>query len=163
MSVRPLLLVVVCGLAAAACRGPADPVAELLAELERAVEARDAEALSARLAADFEGRDGMSRDRALETARRLLLGYQEATLEIYEVVQEPTEAGARVRFWAEFSGRARRLGGLAGLLPPGAVYLFELELRRGQPWLVVSARWEQRAGPGDAAGGVSSGAEGGAR
>jgi hypothetical protein len=149
-------------MAATACGGPTDPALALLSDLEAAVEARDADALAQRLAPDFEGRDGMGRQQAMDTVRRLLLGYEAASLEIYEVEQEPVPGGARVSFWVEFSGRPRSLGGLSGLLPPGAVYVFDLELRRGDPdWLVAAASWEERAGAGAGSSGVSSATEGG--
>lgn len=160
---RPLVLLL-SGAALAACSGPRDPVSGLLAALEEAVEDRDADALGAHLAEGFRGQGGMTRGAALDTARRLLLGYERASVEIYEVVQEPTDEGARVSFWVEFSGRARELGGLSGLLPPGAVYSFELDVVRSEPvWKVAGARWERRDRPEGETPGVSSEAGGGAR
>lgn len=159
---RPAALLAL--LALAGCSGPADPVAAALAGLEGAVEARDADAVGACLAPDFAGPGGMTRQAALDTVRRLLLGYEQASVEVYEVLSEPLDSGARVSFWVEFSGRARRLGGLDGLLPPGAVYSFDLELRRSDPrWLVVEASWQRRAGPGTPDAGVSSSSQEGAR
>lgn len=163
-SARSGLLLLLGTLSGVGCGGSEDPVDALLARLEDAVEARDAAAIGDELALDFTGRDGMTRESTVDLARRLLLGYEEASIEIYEVQKQPTGPGARVSCWVEFSGRARRLGGLAGLLPPGAVYSFELELIRGDPdWRVVSASWERRSESSGAMTGVSSDAEEGAR
>ena len=48
-----------------------------------------------------------------------------------------------MRCVVEFAGRARSLGGLKGLLPPSAVYRFELGVvEEGGAWRVREAAWE---------------------
>jgi hypothetical protein len=43
----------------------------------------------------------------------------------------------------EFSGHARKAFGLEGLLPPSAVYRFDLEVgEEGGAWRVRGATWE---------------------
>jgi len=47
-----------------------------------------------------------------------------------------------------FSGQARRAFGLEGLLPPSALYAFDLEARdEAGTWRVTRARWEKIEGP----------------
>ena len=67
----------------------------------------------------------------------------------YCVSDEPARAAvretarARVRCVVEFAGRARQLGGLRGLLPPAAVYRFDLNVANEDGvWRVQEASWE---------------------
>jgi hypothetical protein len=49
----------------------------------------------------------------------------------------------------EFSGQARKAFGLEGLLPPSAVYRFDLEVAdEGGTWRVRRAAWEPVEDPG---------------
>lgn len=145
--VRALAAVAVVVLALQACsRAPADPVAALLAELESAAEARDAERFAARLAAEFQGERGLGRAEAAAELRRYFAAYEAVALEVYGVEVERLAGAARVRCVVEFSGRARGAFGLQGFLPPEAVYRFELELTEAKGGLrVLSARWEPAA------------------
>jgi len=131
-------------LALIACsRTPADPVRTLVDELAAAAEARDADRFGERLSKDFEG-GGMSRVDSLATLRRYLAAYESVGVEIYSFEAERDGGTARVRCEVDFSGHARKIGGLEGLLPPSAVYRFELEVAdEGDAWLVKRARWEQ--------------------
>jgi hypothetical protein len=123
---------------------PADPIDELRGELEAAAEARDAERFESRLSEDFEGPRGLTRADAVVTLRRYFAAYESVSLEIYDVEVERETASARVRFVVEFSGRARPLGGLPGLLPPAAVYRFDLGVGdEDGTWRVQTARWER--------------------
>ena len=90
---------------------------------------------------------------ATATLRRYFAGYESVHLAVYDVmVRGRTENQAEVSFRAEFSGSARRIGGLDGFLPPSAVERFDLRLvRRGTDWQVASAEWtpvEPVASPG---------------
>lgn len=129
---------------AAACRGPRDPVLDLIDTLRQAAEDRDAQALADRLADDFKGSGGADKAEATATLRRYFAGYESVHLAVYDVmVRNRTEAEAEVSFRAEFSGSARRIGGLDGFLPPAAVERFELRLvRRATEWKVASAEWQ---------------------
>jgi hypothetical protein len=135
--------VVVFALGASGCsREPEDPVAALLAALEHAAEARDAEAVMERLTSDFTA-GGMTRADTLVELKRTLAGYEEVALELGPIETQRDADTAQVRCVVEFSGRGRKLLGLEGLLPPEAAYRFDLELRRsGGRWLVHQARWE---------------------
>ena len=130
-------------LASACSRKPADPVAALLGELEAAAEARDAERFGERLSPDFHGADGLGRPETLAQLRRYFAAYESVGIEVYGVDAEREGASARVRCVVEFSGKARQAFGLGGLLPPSAVYRFELDAAadEGGVWRVRGATW----------------------
>lgn len=137
----PLLLLA--AVAAACSRAPADPVQALLAELEAAAEARDAQRFGQRLSASFVAGGEMRREEALAMLRHYFAAYDSVALTVYGTEVERAGPTARVRTVVEFSGRARAIGGLDGLLPPEAAYRFDLEAREeGSLWRVSSARWE---------------------
>lgn len=146
---RAALLVLAAMLAG--CGGPRDPVQELLSEMEAAVEERDATRFGERLSASFRGSSsGMNRTDAVANLRRYFAGYESIALEVYGVEAEGVEGGVRIRCLVEMSGEARKLGGLSGLLPPGASYRFELEAaEEGGALRVKKASWEPaERGPG---------------
>lgn len=141
----------------ACSRAPKDPVQALLAELEAAAEARDADRFAERLSPGFVAGGEMSRADAVAMLRRYLAGYDSVALTVYGTEVERSGDAARVRTVVEFSGRARAAFGLEGLLPPEAVYRFDLETGvDGGAWRVRSARWEQ-VQPGSPAAAAPSG------
>src|SRR5512144_2044869 len=125
---RPLAAttLLVIALAPACFLRPADPVAALLAELEAAAEARDAERFGERLSPDFRSADGGDRSEAIAQLRRYFAAYESVGIEVYGVETERDGASARVRCVVEFSGKGRQAFGLGGLPPPSPVYRFEL-------------------------------------
>jgi hypothetical protein len=132
----------VLALTPACSRPPADPVSALLAELEAAAEARDAGRLGERLSPSFRSADGLDRSEALAQLRRYFAAYESVALDVYGVEAERDGASARVRCVVEFSGKARQAFGLGGLLPPSAVYRFELDAAdEGGVWRVRRATW----------------------
>ena len=132
----------VLALVSACSRRPADPVAALLADLEAAAEERDAERFGERLSPDFRSADGLGRPEALAQLRRYFAAYESVALEVYGVETEREGTSARVRCLVEFSGKARQAFGLGGLLPPSAVYRFELDAAdEGGVWRVRRATW----------------------
>jgi hypothetical protein len=134
----------------ACSRTPADPVDALLAELEAAAEARDAHRFGERLSPDFRGAPALGRPEAIAQLRRYFAAYESVALEVYGVEAERDGAAARVRCVVEFSGQARKTFGLEGLLPPSAVYRFDLDVAdEGGTWRVREATWE-RAEPAEA-------------
>jgi hypothetical protein len=129
-------------LAAGCSRAPADPVPALLSELEAAAEARDAERFGERLAPGFEGGAGLGRPEALAQLKRYFGAYESVALEVYGVESERNGKAAHVRCVVEFSGRARKAFGLEGLLPPSAVYRFDLDAAdEDGTWRVRGATW----------------------
>lgn len=124
-------------------RAPKDPVQALLAGLEEAAEARDAARFGEYLSPSFQAAGGMGRDESLATLRRYFAGYDSVGLTVYGTEVERADGTARVRTVVEFSGRARQVAGLEGLLPPEAVYRFDLETAdEGGRWRVRSATWQ---------------------
>ena len=129
---------------APACRGSRDPILDLLKELERAAEARDAGPIEAALAADFRAMDGMTRPEAAGLLRRYFAAYETIKLEVYDVSVERGDDVARLAFRADLDGRPLRVGPLAAFLPPEAMARFDLGLKRdGKRWLIATADWEE--------------------
>ena len=145
---RARSLLVACALAgpalgSACSRTPSDPVQALLAELEAAAEARDAERFGQRLSAGFQATGAMNRAEGVATLRRYFAGYENVALTVYGTEVERAGSSARIRTVVEFSGRARKLGGLDGLLPPEAVYRFEMDAAdEGGVWRVRTCQWQ---------------------
>ena len=140
----------VAALAAACSRPPTDPVEALLAELEAAAEARDAERFAGRLAPTFQGAHGLGRPEALAQLRRYFAAYESVAIDVYGVEAERDERTARVHCVVEFSGKARQAFGLEGLLPPSAVYRFDLDVAdEDGTWRVRGATWAPAEPAGD--------------
>ena len=132
----------------AACGARKDPVLALLDDLEAAAEDKDAEAIRDHLAEDFGGQGGIGRAEAYAQMRRYFAAYETIGLDVYDVSVRRGEGGADVTFRVELSGRARSIGGLDGLLPPGALYRFDLHVvERPGGWKIQRAGWEETTTP----------------
>jgi hypothetical protein len=143
---RGTVLVVVSAVAAA-CGGSRDPVERLLVDLEAAAEDRDAGAVLEHLAPGFHGRGGLDRTGAGAELRRYFGLYREVEVEVSEVrVAGPDRR--RVSCRIDFSGRARSVPGLEGMLPGTSAYRFELDLvPDGSRRRIVAAAWERLDAP----------------
>jgi len=142
------LVAVGLALAVGCSHAPADPVEALLAELQAAAEARDAERFGDRLAPAFQGGQGLGRPETLAQLKRYFAAYESVGIEVYGVESDRDGQAARVRCVVEFSGEARKAFGLEGLLPPSAVYRFDLDVaEEGGIWRVRGATWEQAEAP----------------
>ena len=142
------LLALVIALAAGCSRVPSDPVEALLAELEAAAEARDAERFGDRIGQDFQGGPRLGRPEALAQLKRYFAAYESVAIEVYGIESKRDGSAARIRCVVEFSGQARKAFGLEGLLPPSAVYRFDLEAaEEGGTWRVRGATWEPAETP----------------
>lgn len=142
---RAPVALLLAALALPACsRTPADPVDALLAELQAAAEARDAHRFGERLSPDFRGALALGRPEAIAQLGRYFGAYESVALQVYGVEAERDGATARVRCVVELSGQARKTFGLEGLLPPSAVYRFDLDVAdEGGTWRVREATWER--------------------
>ena len=133
-----------------ACGAKKDPVQALMDDLEAAVEERNADAIRERLAEDFRGQGGVNRAEAVSMIRRYLAGYEKVDVEVYDLQVQRGDGSADATFRVEFSGHARSIGGLDGLLPPGAAYRFDLHVvEQAGAWKVQRAGWEALATPGE--------------
>jgi hypothetical protein len=134
---------------AVACSGPSDPVRATLDRIVRAADARDADAVFARVAAGFQGADGSGLAEARATVERYFAAYEVLDVKIRDVVVERAEGAARVRLRADLSGQPRKIGGLEGLVPSSSAYDFELRLvPEGDAWKVAWAQWNPAGGGG---------------
>jgi hypothetical protein len=146
---RPLAAALLAALLPACSGPPKDPVEALLAELQAAAEARDADRFAERLSSGFEGLHSIGRSEAVAQLRRYFAGYESVAVDVYGVEAERDGGTAHVRCVVEFSGQARKAFGLEGLLPPSAVYRFDLELAdEGGTWRVRRAALEAVEDPG---------------
>jgi hypothetical protein len=139
----PVALLLVLTALPGCSRPPTDPVEALLDELEAAAEARDTDRFCARLSPGFHGAHALGRPEAVAQLKRYFAAYESVALEVYGVETERAGPVAHVRCVVEFSGRARQTFGLEGLLPPSAVYRFELDVAdEDGTWRVRDASWE---------------------
>ena len=90
----------------------------------------------------------LGRTEALAQLKRTFAAYESVAIEVYAMETERDGAAARVRCVVEFSGQARKAFGLEGLLPPTAVYRFDLDVaEQGGTWRVRRAAWEPAEAP----------------
>ena len=137
-----LLVTLPCLLALSACSRPAPEQAlrETVAQMQEAVEARDAGALHDQLADDFIGPEGMDRDDARRLAQVMFLRNRDigVTLGPLDVALQGSDA--TVRFSVALTG------GSGSMLPDSAqVYDVTTGWRmRGEEWELVSVDWKAR-------------------
>jgi hypothetical protein len=133
------VLLVVCLLA---CAKKTDPIRETIDAVVKAANARDADALMARLAPEFEAADGSSRLDIEMRLKRDFAAYETLHVSVSDVQIEKGQGAALVRMRAQMSGQPRKVGGLDGLLPSDAKYDFELRLvNDGEAWKLGWAAW----------------------
>jgi hypothetical protein len=131
-----------CLLALSACSRPAPEQAlrDTIAQMQSAIEARDASALDEHIAKDFIGPEGMDRKDARRLAQVVFLRNRDigATLGPLQLAVE--DAHATVRFSVALTG------GSGALLPDSAqVYQVSTGWRlRDEEWELVSAEWTPR-------------------
>jgi hypothetical protein len=128
---------------ATACRAaPADPVERLLADLTGFVANKDADAILECLAPEFAGEGGLGRADVAGELRRYFALYKSVEVGLADVGIDRQPAGATVRFRASLAGKAKDIGGLAGLVPETARYRFELTLvGEGKQLKIARASW----------------------
>jgi hypothetical protein len=145
---RAAVPLLVAGLAGASgalscAREAPDPARALVEDVADAAEGRDAAGVLSRVSEAFRGPDGLDRAGAAASLRRYFAAYESIDLEVFDVLSEPADEALRVRTRIGFRGRANRAFGLDGLLPPSAVYRFDLVIRdEGGVWRVRGAEWD---------------------
>lgn len=133
-----------CGLIAAwlvvgcAKTPPEQALRQTLAQLQQGLEARDADALEAHLAADFVGPDGLDKTGARRMAALMLMRHDAVGLVIGPLDLQIRDRHATVRFTAAATGGSGRM------LPDSAqVYEVETGWRlEGEEWRMTSATWK---------------------
>ena len=129
--------------ASGCARGASDPVRALIEDLADAAEDRDADRVLARLSETFRGQESLAKADVAGSLRRYFAAYESIDLELFDVAVERAEAAARVTTRVGFTGQASRAFGLGAVLPPSAVYRFDVEARdEGGTWRLTRARWE---------------------
>ncbi len=123
-----------------ACKKHGDPVRETLDDLAHAAEKRNANAALELVAPGYQGSG--SRAEVESDLRRYLAAYESLSVKLSDVKIERGPDAARVTFRADLSGTPRKLGGLDGLLPRSAAYLFEANLAvYDGRWKIYRASW----------------------
>ena len=138
---RGRLVVLAAVLALAACaRKP--PLERLLTDLEAKIEARDAAGAAAHLAPEFVAENGMGHAAAADELKRYFFAYESLDV-VFSVISSEGDPPRTASLRVDMSGRAKKIGGLAGLFPEIAAYRFDLDLvfRDGR-LLVAGGRWE---------------------
>lgn len=136
------LVACACALALAACTRPAPEQAlrDAIAQMQAAVEARDADALRERLADDFIGPEGMDRPGAQRLAQLVFLRNRTVGVTLGPLDVAMQGEGATVAFTAGLTGASGTL-----LPDSGQVYQVTTGWRlRGEKWELVSIDWKPR-------------------
>lgn len=141
---RALGLAMLC-LLLIACSKPAaeEQIRQQLAELESAVQARDASRIDSVLGENFAGPDGMDRRAARRLAAAIFLRHQAINTRTGPLqIELQGDDSARVSTTVMVSG------GSGGLLPEQAeMYRFDSGWRQqGGEWRMVNASWQPLAG-----------------
>lgn len=126
----------------AACKSE-DPVRGTLDAFMKAIEDRDADEAGELIASGYSDPGG-GKAEAVALLKRYLAGYETVDIDLSNVEIHRATSSAVVRFRAGFRGRARKIGGLADLLPESASYDFELQMADpGDGWKISGAAWTE--------------------
>jgi len=120
-------------------------VRTLIEDLRAGAEDRDTGAVILRLTDDFHGTGALNRTGAITTLKQYFAAYEKLRVNVYDVaITEKSTREADVTCRVELTGTTKRMGALAALLPPSAVYRFDLHVVRpwGPDWMVQSAEWQ---------------------
>ena len=130
-------------LVAACARTPRDPVLECLDGAAKAAEARDADAVLARVSEGYRDNSGAKTDAAL-LLKRYFAAYESLSISLANVAVQRGDNSARARFTARMSGRPRAVAGLEGLLPRASRWRFDVRLEAEKDgWKITEAAWER--------------------
>jgi hypothetical protein len=148
----PATALIAGAIAASGCARKQDTqagVRTLIDDVRAAAEDRDAPAVVLRLSDDFHGTGGLNRTDATATLKQYFAAYEKVRVSVYDLAITPRSTQeADVTCRVELTGTVKPIGALAALLPPSAVYRFELHVVRpsGADWKVQSAEWQSAEG-----------------
>ncbi len=139
LRVRTAFHALVMGLLLAACSQtpPEQRLREAMVGLQTAIEARDADDISAWLADDFVGPEGLDGNGAQRLARVMFLRHRDVGARLGPMDVALQEGHATVRFTAALTGGS-------GRMLPDAVQVFDVETGWREDdgeWRMTSARW----------------------
>ena len=118
-----------------------DPIANVIHDIEKAAEDRDAGAVVEKLAANYADDNGGRRE-AEDALRRYFFAYKSVDLSIRDLKTYQNGPTAQARFVVAFSGTAKEVGGLDQLVPSSATYRFEVWMVvEGGAWKITNAQW----------------------
>lgn len=130
--------------ALAAChRG--DPVKQLIDNVEKAAEDRNAEKVVSYLSPRFEG-NGMARDEMTQMLKQYFFGYRSIEITISDLKIDETKTTADATMHVRFIGVPKEIGGLADILPKSGQYDIAVAMQKEDDgWKVREARWNESA------------------
>ena len=141
---HPITSTVLCAclLALSACSRPAPEQAlrDTIAQMQSAIEARDASALDEHIAEDFIGPEGMDRKDARRLAQVVFLRNRDIGATLGPLQMRVEGEHATVRFSVALTGGS-------GTLLPDSAQVYEVSTgwrMRGEEWELVSADWTPR-------------------
>lgn len=118
-----------------------DPIANVIHDIEKAAEDRDAGAVAEKLAASYADDNGGRRE-AEDALRRYFFAYRSVDVSIRDLKTYQNGPTAQARFVVAFSGTPKEIGGLDQLLPSSATYRFEVWMvEEGGAWKITNAQW----------------------
>ncbi len=118
-----------------------DPIANVIHDLEKAAEDRDAGAVAEKLAANYADDNGGRRE-AEDALRRYFFAYRSVDISIRDLKTYQNGPTAQARFVVAFSGVAKEVGGLDQLLPSSATYSFDVWMvEESGAWQITNAQW----------------------
>jgi hypothetical protein len=119
-----------------------DPIANVIHDIEKAADDRDASAIVEKLAANYADDNG-GRNEVEQNLKRYFFAYKSIDVSISDLQTWQSGPTAQARFIANFSGTAKEIGGLDQLMPSSAKYKFDVWLaKEGGDWKITNAKWE---------------------
>lgn len=123
-----------------------DPIANVIHDIEKAADDRDASAIVEKLAANYADDNG-GRNEVEQNLKRYFFAYKSIDVSISDLQTWQSGPTGQARFVANFSGTAKEIGGLDQLMPSSAKYKFDVWLaKEGGDWKITNAKWEAVGG-----------------
>jgi len=119
-----------------------DPIANVIHDIEKAADDRNAGAIVEQLATSYADDNG-GRNEVEQNLKRYFFAYKSVDVSISDLQTWQSGPTAQARFVATFNGTAKEISGLDQLLPSSAKYKFDVWLaQEGGEWKITNAKWE---------------------